>query len=130
MKLNIELVVTPATVTDTLPDVAFGGTSAVIWLDKLSITSANTPFILTMLLVLVLLKPDPVIVRGVPTAPACGVNELTSNGNFKNSRLVEKVVASRVTEIGPVVASAGTSTDKLIDELLIMGAITPLNLTI
>jgi hypothetical protein len=120
----------PFTVTVILPAVFPLGTVAVMLVGEEEVTVAAIPFSFTMLLAFMVLKPVPVIVRELPSAPIPGVNEVMANGNTRNSVALVTVTPSRVILIFPVVAVTGTITVRLVGVLAVIVAVTPLNFTV
>ena len=73
VKLVVEVTLTPPTVTVIGPAVAVGGTVAVRVLAVAAVTVAATPLNFTVLLDVVVLKPDPTMVTEAPGAPEAGL---------------------------------------------------------
>ena len=83
-KITVKLVelvpVFPTTVTVIVPVVAPAGTVAVILVVVLAVTTAVVPLNLTILLVGVVLKLEPVMVTVVPIEPEVGVKDVILGG--------------------------------------------------
>jgi hypothetical protein len=114
----VELVAVPdGVVTVILPVVAPAGTAAVIFVAEFTVNDdAAVPLNFTAV------APErfaPLIVTAVPTGPLAGLNEpIVGAGASVTVNAVElvPVPSSVVTEMGPVVAPAGTSVDiRLLD---------------
>jgi hypothetical protein len=118
--------VVPLTVTEIFPAVFPVGILAVRLLGEAFVTVAVTPLNLTMLLTATPLKPLPVMTTLVPAGPNPGEKEFIAKGKTKNSLSLTVVVVSLATEILPVVAVAGTVTNKLVFVALVMLAFVPL----
>jgi hypothetical protein len=111
------------------PVVAVAGTVTEIEVAELAVIAAGTPLNETTLFAGTLLKPVPVITTDEPTNPMLGEKEEMARGKATNSAVLVTVVASRVTEILPVVAPVGTVTVTLFSELAVTVAAVPLKNT-
>jgi hypothetical protein len=118
--------VPPGVVTVIVPVVALAGTVAVSWVTESRVKVAVVPLNLTDV---VPPKPEPVIVTGIPTAPAPG-EKPAMLGLTVNVPTLVAVPAGVVTAIFPVVAVVGTVAVILIAELTVkVVAGTPLKVT-
>ena len=102
--------VPPVVVTVILPVVAPPGTVAVICDAELAVNDAGVPLNATRVAPV---KFEPLIVTVVPTGPWLGVNELIAGAGAGAVVIVKLLVVVAVcpaaaTEIGPLVAAAGT----------------------
>ncbi len=130
MKSVVLVPVMPLTAMEITPVVAPAGTTAVILVVVEDLTLATTPLNLTVLLPGVALKLTPVIMMSAPVAALTGVKfEMVGTGTVKLPALFP-VIPFMVTDIGPVVAPAGTDVVILVDVEAVTTATTPLNLTI
>jgi hypothetical protein len=123
--------VPPLVVTAIGPVVAPLGTVAVIFVSETNVKAALTPWKVTLL---VPVKPEPVIVTGVPTRPLVGVNEEIFGAGVwavtvKLVLLVPVPPLVVVTAIGPVVAPLGTVALIVVSETKVKAALTPLKVT-
>lgn len=92
------------------------------------ITVAFAPSKDTLLFAGVVLKFDPVMVTGVPTAPLPGLNPVRVGvGNTLKLRTLTRVIPLTVKEILPVEAPAGTVAVMLLVVADVTMAVTPLN---
>ena len=122
---------TPPTVTTTLPVIAEAGTRTTMLVADQLETVAVTPLNFTVLVPCVVPKFVPVIVTVVPTVPLVGerlvivgVGTVTVNVTPVLARLFT------VTIMLPVAAVAGTVATMLVFDQLVVVATTPLNVTV
>ena len=127
------LLATPATVTTTFPVVAPVGTGTVMLVVLQLVGVAVVPLKVTMLVPCNAAKLVPVIVTGVPNAPAFGLRFVIVGAGrgmtVKKGPLL--AIQPTVTTTGPVVAPFGTTTPTLVAlQLLAVPAEIPLNVTV
>src|SRR6266849_1147554 len=132
IKLVALCAVPPVVVTIMVPVVAVGGTVAMSVVLVAEITEAETPANLTWLLAGTGSKFCPVTVTFVPALPDVGVKLLIVGGGCVITVKLVALVAVPplvVTVIGPVVAPPGTSAVRLVADVAVTVARTPLNFT-
>ena len=96
-------------VTTTLPVVALLGTMATIWVSLQLETAARMPLKVTVLVVCVAPKPEPVMVTVVPGEPEEGeMPEIVSVPMTKRRELLTRPLTMTLTR--PVMAPVGTGT--------------------
>jgi hypothetical protein len=127
VKLAALVPVPAGAVTEIGPVVAPAGTVAVIWVFELTVNAiAETPLNLTAVAPV---RFVPVTTTDVPMPPLAGAKEVTVGGRKKFVALVP-VPPAAVTEIGPVVAPAGTVAVIFVALLTVtVVAVAPPNLT-
>jgi hypothetical protein len=131
VKLDALQTVTPLTVTHIGPLVAPGGTTAVIAMVVEEVTVAESPLKVTALLPGVVLKFVPEIVTVAPGAPLVGLYPvIVGVGSSVKLDPLVTVTPLTVTEIGPLVAPAGTITVSVVEVAPVTVAATPLNCTV
>jgi len=135
VKLPVDVVVSPFTVTEMVPEVAPAGTVTVSWVAVAAVTVANMPLNLTVLSAAVVLKLVPVMVIVVPTPPVAGVKLVMVGAVAELAftvKSVEEVVGfpSTITVILPVVAPVGTVTVSSVAVAAVTVAAVPLNCTV
>jgi hypothetical protein len=121
----------PATDTRIVPVVAPAGTTAISCVADADVTAAAVPLNVTELPAGVVAKFDPLIVTGVPTGPELGENPEIVGGGVTTAKLfaLVPVCPATVTEIGPVVAPAGTVAVNRVVVADVTVAGVPLNVT-
>ena len=126
-----EVPVPQTVVTVINPLVAPAGTVQTIRVDLLLVTTAGIPSNSTALFAGTTLNPVPMIVTVVPIALLRGENEVMEGGEGITVNEVSDTSAPLefVTEIGPVVAPAGTLVTIVVSVLLTTTAAVPLNVT-
>ena len=125
------LLATPPTVTTTFPVVAPAGTTATIDVAlQLVIEVAVVPWKVTVLVLCVPPKLEPLIVTELPTGPEVG-ERLVIEGEVTVKAEPLLATPATVTTTFPVVAPAGTSaTIDVALQLVIEVAVVPLNFTV
>jgi hypothetical protein len=121
--------VPPGVVTAIGPVVARAGTVAVILVSETTVKVARVPLNLTAEAPV---KPVPMMVTDVPAVPLVGLNDvMVGSGDGVTVKFVAlaTVVPCLVTEIGPVVAPAGTMAVICEFEFTVNVALVPLNRT-
>jgi hypothetical protein len=129
VKTHALVAVPPGVVTAIGPVVARAGTVAVILVSEATVKVARVPLNLTAEAPA---KPAPMIVTDVPTVPLVGLNDVrvgTGDGVTVKFVALATVVPCLVTEIGPVVAPAGTMAVICEFEFTVNVALVPLNRT-
>ena len=118
-------------VRDIFPVVAPSGTVVVMLVEEEELTTAVTPLKVMILLAGVVLKFDPVIMTVAVSAPLAGFRlVIVGVGNTLKLTPLIKVTPLTITEMGPVVAPAGTVVAILLVVELVTTPATPLNNTI
>jgi len=119
--------VPPGVVTEIGPVAAPAGTAAVIWAAEFTVKAALVPLNWTDVAPV---KLVPVMTTLVPTGPLVGEKpEIVGAGITMNGAVLVAVPPGVVTEIGPVVAAAGTVAVTCVVELTVKDVLAPLNWT-
>jgi hypothetical protein len=117
--------------TEILPEPVFEGT---VVLRLIEVAPAATPMLrlnVRRLLLAMSSKLVPLIVTAVPAIPTAGVNPVSVGALLdaltENESALVPVPSGAVTEIGPVLAPAGTVTTKRVELASMIDAVIPLN---
>jgi hypothetical protein len=120
----------PAAVTTTAPVVAPVGTVATIWLALQLVIVAVLPLNVTLPFPCVGPKFEPAITMEDPIAPVFGVRELMLGGGVTVNSTPLLAAPLTVTTTFPVVAPVGTGAVMLVELMLLIVALVPLNVTV
>lgn len=99
VKSSVEVAVTPFTVTEILPVVAFSGTTTVSCVSEAEVTVAPTPLNITVLFAAIALKFVPMIVTEVPSTPLVGVNPARVGLDKTASSLQEEMTGTIIEAV-------------------------------
>ena len=124
--------VSPATVTTTLPVVAAGGTGTAMVVALQLMGLANIPLKVTVLVPCVAPKFVPVMLASRPTGPEAGERLAMLGGGDNVTVNVDPILATppTVTTTFPVVAADGTGATMVVALQLVGVALVPLNITV
>ena len=127
VKFELLVAVPPAVVTEILPEVAPLGTPVTMAVFERTVLVATTPLKVTCVAPV---KFVPEIVTAVPTPPEEGIKpEIAGGGITVNELLLVAVPPGVVTEMVPLVATAGTAALICVADALEIDAVVPLNVT-
>jgi hypothetical protein len=126
------LLVTPPTVTSTLPVVALAGTGTTMRVEDQLVGVAVVPLNLTVFVPCVEPKLVPLMVTDVPTGPLVGERLVRVGVAEAVTVKVSALLATppTVTTTPPVAALAGAGTTTRVEDQLVGVAVVPLNLTV
>ena len=131
MKLALDVALPPAVVTEILPVFAPVGTVSITVPAERTVNGALTPPIRADVTPPRLV---PFTVIAVPTLPELGEKLLmrgaTALAETEKLELLVALPAAVVTVIRPLVAPAGTPVTRVVPEITVKGALTPLNFTL